>query len=239
MMNRKMKIIGVVLVLVVLAGGVAVAQGPGYGGMMGGGGFRGPGMGGTYAEFDSEAEYLSMMIPHHEEAVESAREVLAITEDEELTQLLENIVTTQSEEIELMEGWLADRYPDVEPSLDYQPMMRSYEGLSAEEAEEAFLEDMIPHHMHAVMTSRMLLSSSNVEHEDTAELASGIISSQLTEIDQMRNLYAQNWDRSYGGDGYADSESYGRSDDDSRSFGRGGFGRHGRGRRGHGMMRNF
>ncbi|TVR30297.1 MAG: DUF305 domain-containing protein [Spirochaetaceae bacterium] len=139
----------------------------------------------------SEADYLAMMIPHHQEAVDSARELLQITQRQEMVDLLESIIAEQTSEIELMQSWLTEYHPGTQASDEYQPMMRSYEGLDSLEADLVFLEDMHHHHMHAVMTSRMLLRSSAVENREVGQLARNIISSQLVEIDLMRDLYAE------------------------------------------------
>ena len=153
-------------------------------------GMHGGAMLGTEIAFDSEAGYLTMMIPHHEEAIERSRELLELTSNAEMVELLESIIAEQTAEIELMEGRLADRYPDFTPSEEYEPMMRSYEGLTPEEAELVFIEDMIPHHMHAIMSSHTLLRSYENASEDTRELASSIIASQRDEIHLMHDLYA-------------------------------------------------
>ncbi len=160
--------------------------------MMGRGnrGMHGGAMPGSDIAFDSEADYLAMMIPHHEEAVERARELRELTDDETMVELLENIIAEQTAEIEFMEGRLAEHYPDHEREREYEPMMRSYDGLDPEEAKQVFIEDMIPHHMHAIMSSRVLLRHYDDVSEETRELASGIIVSQRDEIHLMRDLYA-------------------------------------------------
>ena len=146
-------------------------------------------------QWSSEADYLAMMIPHHQEAVDSARELLQITQRQEMVDLLESIIEEQTSEIEMMQSWLAEYHPGTQASEAYQPMMRSYDGLDPLEADLVFLEDMHRHHMHAVMTSRMLLRSSAVENREVGQLARSIISSQLAEIDLMRDLYAEWSDR--------------------------------------------
>jgi uncharacterized protein (DUF305 family) len=53
---------------------------------------------------------MEMMIQHHEQAIKSARKCLDRAYHEELLQLCENIVRTQSAEIALMEIWLCNWY---------------------------------------------------------------------------------------------------------------------------------
>lgn len=154
-------------------------------------GMHGGTMPGTDIAFESEADYLAMMIPHHEEAVVRSKELLELTDENRMVELLESVIAEQTAEIELMEGWLAENYPDHEPRSEYEPMMRPYDGLSGDEAELVFIEDMIPHHMHAIMSSRSLLRYSEEVSAETRELASSIIVSQRDEIHLMHDLYAE------------------------------------------------
>lgn len=55
-------------------------------------------------EFDRE--FIEQMIPHHEMAVVMAQMLQASTERSEMKQLADNIITSQSREIEMMRGWL-------------------------------------------------------------------------------------------------------------------------------------
>lgn len=71
-------------------------------------------------------------------------------------------------------------------------MMRDYSGLSGEELDLAFLQDMIPHHMAAVMMSQQLLSQVEVEHAELEELAGSIRSTQTQEIRQM-SIWMDRW----------------------------------------------
>jgi len=52
-----------------------------------------------------DLEFIRQMIPHHEMAVMMAQMLLAGTEREELRTLGENVITSQSSEIEMMQGW--------------------------------------------------------------------------------------------------------------------------------------
>ncbi len=137
----------------------------------------------------TEAEFLAHMIPHHQEAVDRSRELLNVAERQEVVELAESIIAEQSREIEQMQAWLAERYPDTPVQEDYTPMMRSLDGLRPEVAERVFLEDMRRHHMHAVRNARMLLRFGDPEHDDIAELAETIVTSQLEEMEHMAELY--------------------------------------------------
>ena len=60
------------------------------------------------AEFDRE--FIEQMIPHHEMAIMMAQMLQASTERSEMKQLAENIITSQSREIDLMRSWLGAWY---------------------------------------------------------------------------------------------------------------------------------
>ena len=54
-----------------------------------------------------EHDFLSMMIPHHQGAIDMAEAVLLSTRDPELRNLAQSIITEQRNEIVLMQAWLA------------------------------------------------------------------------------------------------------------------------------------
>jgi len=133
----------------------------------------------------SEYDFLAEMVAHHEEAVAAAGE-LARSQRAEMRAFGEAIVVSQSAQIELMEQWLADWYPDRSGRVDYEPMMRDLTGLSGDTLDQAFLEDMIGHHMGAVMMSQQLLMRGLAEHDQVETLAESIRAEQHAEILQMQ-----------------------------------------------------
>ena len=175
-----------VLMTTILLAGSALAQGMGRGpgSHSGGGGGMGPGTMGVTTT--SEATFLVHMIPHHQEAIDSARQLLDVTERPELIDLAHDIIETQSAEIEAMESWLDAWHPDVDREVAYEPMMRDLSGAPASEIEQAFLEDMIVHHMMAVREARVLLARGYAEHDEVAELARTIVATQMSEMRRMR-----------------------------------------------------
>jgi len=153
---------------------------------------HGPGPQAGMGLISSELDFLTQMIPHHQEAVDSARQLLMVTERPELRQLAEAIIEAQSREIALMQGWLAAWYPEAEHAVDYAPMMRSLSGLSPEEAEHTFLEDMIEHHRMAVMMARQLLMRNLAERDEVAALAQDVVATQTAEIAQLQS-WLRDW----------------------------------------------
>ncbi len=143
-----------------------------------------PGMGRVISD---ERDFLIHMIPHHEEAISAAAVLAENTERAPLRDFAHLIIETQSAEIELMESYLDTWYPDADRDVSYTPMMRELEGLAGEDLERAFLEDMIVHHMEAVMMSQRLLGRRLAQNEEVAALAVRIRDNQRTEISTMRD----------------------------------------------------
>ena len=159
--------------------------------MMSAGRFAGFGMHGT--QVDSEYAYLAEMVVHHEEAVTAAKE-LQRSERPEMRAFGESIVESQTAQIDQMQQWLAEWYPDRSGQVDYRPMMRDLSGLSGDELDRVFLEDMVGHHMAAVMMSQQLLVGDLAARADVEALATTIRDDQHEEIFQM-----QQWMREWFG----------------------------------------
>jgi uncharacterized protein (DUF305 family) len=162
----------------------AVAQGAGSSGTG-----AMPGMGMAVA---SEFDYLTRMIPHHDEAIATARMLQQGTERQEMRGFAASIIDTQSAEVQQMKEWLAVWYPGRDTHASYEPMMRDLTGLSGSALDRAFLEDMIPHHMMAVMMSQQLLASSLPRHDTVNPFARNIRDTQRNEI-QMMSAWLREW----------------------------------------------
>lgn len=94
----------------------------------------------------SEEEFLVNMLPHHQEAIDTAKIIVAKTENATLKKIAEAIISGQSSEVTTMKGWLASWYPNSTMKTEYMPMMRDLSKLSAHDLDDAFMEDMIKHH---------------------------------------------------------------------------------------------
>ncbi|WP_277866203.1 DUF305 domain-containing protein [Candidatus Synechococcus calcipolaris] len=133
----------------------------------------------------SEAEFLREMIPHHQEAIDTAEIILARSQRPEMKAFAQEIIAVQSAEIQQMAAWLAAWHPNENQPSQYQPMMRDLTNLEGDRLDQVFLEDMIMHHMGAVMMSQQLLRGNLVENEPVKPFAEAIVSSQSQEIQQM------------------------------------------------------
>jgi uncharacterized protein (DUF305 family) len=177
-MYKYLSILFILFLIFGFAGSNVLAQ-PGIG--------MGPmGNGHMMESISSEYEFLIKMIPHHEEAVYTAKILKEKTNRQEMKEFAEKIIKTQSREIEQMKGWIDKWYADWDNDYEYQAMMGDYENIEGEQLDQVFLQDMIFHHMSAVMMSQQLIVNGLAQHEEVYELALSIRNNQRNEIFQMR-----------------------------------------------------
>jgi uncharacterized protein (DUF305 family) len=136
----------------------------------------------------SEREFIAGMIPHHQEAIDTASEVLARGgTTPEIRTLAENIITAQQNEIAEMKQWHIDWYGESYVSNgEYVPMMRNLSQLSGEVLDRTFLEDMVMHHMGAIMMAQSV--KPHIEHTEIEKLTEAIVRTQSQEIQLMQQL---------------------------------------------------
>jgi len=135
----------------------------------------------------SEEEFIKHMIPHHQEAVDTASRLTAMTQNPELKELTANVVAAQENEITMMNGRVQRRYATGTVEVAYQPMMRDTSSLNAiTTIEKMWLEDMIQHHMGAIMMAQSVLKLS--PRAEVEEFAKNVISAQSAEITQMQKM---------------------------------------------------
>jgi uncharacterized protein (DUF305 family) len=58
---------------------------------------------------DSDADFVRLMLPHHQAAIDMAKTQLLYGKDPQMRQLAQEIITDQQSEIELMQHWLKQR----------------------------------------------------------------------------------------------------------------------------------
>lgn len=140
--------------------------------------------------------FATMMIPHHEQAVEMSDMLLSKSDvSPEVAELAQQVKDAQAPEIELMRGWLEDW--GVEESDDMGGMdhgdgmmsdddMAALESADGAEASRLWLEQMILHHEGAIeMAEEELANGSDPE---ALKLAQAVVDSQSAEIDTMKQL---------------------------------------------------
>jgi uncharacterized protein (DUF305 family) len=152
-----------------------------------------------------DQHFIEQMIPHHEGAIEMAKLAQERSQRPEILTLAEAIMQSQSQEITQMQTWYKNWY-GTEVPVDSTVGMGMGRGMmhggmmggqtsdieslkNATNFDEAFLQEMIPHHQMAVMMAQMLLSGSN--RPEMKQLGQDIITAQESEIEQMRSRLAE------------------------------------------------
>lgn len=139
-----------------------------------------------------EAIFLDSMIIHHQGALDMAKMALEQAEREEIITLSEAIVATQEAEIEKMQTWRNEWYPDLAPTEGMEMEMGDME-ISDDESkpfDQRFIEAMISHHEGAIAMAQSVLEQS--EREELRTLAEAIIEAQEAEIEQMQQ-WLEDW----------------------------------------------
>jgi len=60
---------------------------------------------------DSDVDFVRLMLPHHQAAIDMAKTQLLYGKDPQMRRLAQEIITDQQLEIELMQHWLKQREP--------------------------------------------------------------------------------------------------------------------------------
>ena len=62
---------------------------------------------------DSDVDFVRLMLPHHQAAIEMAKAQLLYGKDPQMRRLAQEIITDQQSEIQLMQLWLKQHGPDA------------------------------------------------------------------------------------------------------------------------------
>jgi uncharacterized protein (DUF305 family) len=156
----------------------------------------GMGMGGPmmmHNDFvNSDEEFLLQMIPHHQEAVDTAKGVLERGGEIEVVKtLVQNIITAQEKEIADMKKWYLEWYgKEYADDGSYDHMMRDLSSYSGRDLDLIFTNDMIMHHMGAIHMAINVLDFT--EREELKTLGNNILQTQRQEIFLMQEILAKN-----------------------------------------------
>lgn len=146
-----------------------------------------------------DKQFIEQMIPHHESAIAMAKLALQKTKHDEVRTLANNIISSQTAEINTMKQWYKDWYGTDVPTVTTNHMwgggmmnsQTSTDELSvASDFDKAFLSQMIEHHQMAVMMANMLNIST--DRPEMKKLGNDIITAQNKEIGDMQQ-WQQQW----------------------------------------------
>ena len=152
------------------------------GGMMGGMSGMSEMMGGMNAQ-NIDRNFITMMIPHHQSAIDMSQLILKTTKDPQVKTWATNIIRDQQREINEMQVLLKQFGG---PAQGMGPQMNQMMGdmtgpiNQASNKDRAFVEGMIPHHGMAVMMANHLLMQS--KNPVMQKMGRDIITAQAQEI---------------------------------------------------------
>ncbi|MEH2181635.1 DUF305 domain-containing protein [Nostoc sp.] len=153
------------------------------------------------ADANLDLRFIDAMIPHHQGAVEMAKEAEVKSKRPEIKKLADNIIKSQKQEITQMKQWRQAWYPKagdkpmaydsqmghtMEMSSNQMKTMMMSQDLGAADAEFdlRFINAMIPHHEAAVTMGQDALNKS--KRPEIKKLAQEIVKAQEIEIKQMQ-----------------------------------------------------
>jgi uncharacterized protein (DUF305 family) len=161
----------------------------------------------TIDSFDRQ--FIDMMVPHHQGAVEMAKIAQQRAGHPEIKQLAAAIIRTQEDEIQRLKAWRKEWFgSDETPPMSRMPIVPGMAGhaghgetmdLAAEvEAlrqapepfDRAFIDAMITHHQSAIEAAKA--AESRAARAEIKDLAKAIIATQEHEIQQMK-AWRQAW----------------------------------------------
>jgi uncharacterized protein (DUF305 family) len=152
-----------------------------------------------------DRQFIAMMVPHHEQAIQMADLALTRAKHPELKQLAQTIKQDQTREIQQMRTWYKSWYGTEVVSMpmngQQMPQSDGMQGMkmdlaalkNAPDFDQEFLRQMIFHHQMAIQMGQM--DASRFTRPELRELAGSIVKTQTTEIGQMQKWY-QTWHKS-------------------------------------------
>lgn len=163
---------------------------------------------GMAMEMGIDLHYIDMMIPHHGSIIAMAEAALPRLTDERLQDIAQNIIDTQSTEIEELGNLRAELagsampmpMDDMSMMTEMMPGMGSMEEMAmqmdpvaqvtaiceAEDPDLAFIDLTIPHHEMAIVASEAVLEQS--ANEEVRAVAERVIADQQREIETLLEI---------------------------------------------------
>lgn len=135
-----------------------------------------------------ERAFMSMMIPHHQGAIDSSRAVLERTQDTQVRAWATQIIEDQTREIAEMQARLRGyggpnqmmtRMMQMNRMMDMPAMIRA-----SSTPERTFLEGMIPH--HAAASEKANLALQRTQDAFVLDLARRIVTAQAGEMQDFQ-----------------------------------------------------
>ncbi|MES2060315.1 MULTISPECIES: DUF305 domain-containing protein [Mucilaginibacter] len=143
----------------------------------------------------ADEDFLAMMIPHHQGAVDMANYEIAHGKNRELIQLAKSIKAEQLVQIQQMQLLLRNTktfagkgkaHQQANQKMMVVMMQQMPKDKTLSNDDNAFARVMIPHHQAAIDMAKVALQYGT--DKNTKRLAESIISDEQIEIDQMKKF---------------------------------------------------
>lgn len=136
-------------------------------------------------EITDEKVFITEMIPHHQEAIDTSKIVLAQTQDPELKKFTQDVIDAQSKEVTQMKGWLKSWFnEEYITNTNYMPMMGDLSKFEDKALDKMYVEGMIRHHQGAIDMAQKVLTLN--PRPEIKKMANDIISVQQTEVNTLQ-----------------------------------------------------
>lgn len=150
---------------------------------------------------DFDLDFATMMIPHHQSAVNMSEMYLPKAKDEKIKAMAQNIINSQKKEIEDLNKMITNHKPsEKKQSADaghgadghnelmdaMNMMMTKMKGMQMSgDVDKDFVTMMIPHHQSAVDMAENEISHG--KHVEMKKFAQSVIDGQSKEIKEFQN----------------------------------------------------
>jgi uncharacterized protein (DUF305 family) len=136
-------------------------------------------------EITDEKVFIREMIPHHQEAIDTSKIVLAQTQDPELKKFTQDVIAAQAKEVAQMKGWLKSWFnEEYVTNSNYMPMMGDLSKFEGKALDKMYVEGMIRHHQGAIDMAQKVLTLN--PRPEIKKMADDIISVQQTEVNTLQ-----------------------------------------------------
>lgn len=159
------------------------------------------------ADANYDLRFIDGMTPHHQGAVEMAKEALTKSKRPEIKKLAQDIIAAQNIEINELKQWRKAWYPKADSTpMAYSAQMGHMMPMSQQQMQDMmmkgdlgaadaqfdlrFINAMTPHHEGAVTMAQDALKKT--KRPEIKKLSQEIITSQQKEIEQMKQ-WKQAW----------------------------------------------
>lgn len=149
-----------------------------------------------------DLQFIDTMIAHHQAAIVMAKPAVEKASHPELKNMAQNIVRSQTKEIEQMQQWREQWFKNQPPAVNMNAAgmadsmkamdMQKLGSATGNNFDIAFIEMMIPHHQGALSMAKEALEKA--QHAELKTLAQSVIMGQETEVDQMQQ-WQKDWSK--------------------------------------------